>query len=177
MTCALIQKFLKKTHSVALLSLEWGRNKQQLPHNTFSCFLIGWKNRVLVKQYGISNIFTLDTAVDSLHFFDQQQLQHHPWRSLIISLHQTLPLLASTYLKDIFFVASTEKLGPQCRNHHSVWIIWPTWNILSEHVSNNLRIFKQHNLHMWPTASQEKDGPSRCLAKFVGSPVSWHGIF
>lgn len=43
MTCAW-SKITLETHSVALLNLEWGRNKQQLPHNTFSCFSIGWKN-------------------------------------------------------------------------------------------------------------------------------------
>ena len=83
--------------------------------------------RVLVKQYGILyKHFTLATAVDSLHFFDQQQLQHHPRRRLMISLHRTLKLLASTYLKDTFSWQALRN-STQCRNHHSVWI-WSTLN-------------------------------------------------
>ena len=91
-------------------------------------FLAFWSDEKTCFGKTIRHIkhFTLANTVDSLHFFDQQQLQHHPWRRLMISLHRTLKLLASTYLKDIFSWQALRN-STQCRNHHSVWI-WSTLN-------------------------------------------------
>lgn len=126
MTCAW-SKITLKTHSVALLNLERGRNKQQLPHNTFSWFLIGWKNV----------FWSNNTAYQTFY------PRHSSWfPSFFRSTTASTPPLAKSYnftapnppvacfnLSEGYFCSwQALRNSTQCHNHHSVWAIWSTLN-------------------------------------------------